>query len=131
MATEKEIRELMARVVNSFGPEYPDCAHAGARLGADSTCTAGIVVDGSGIGSAMVANNVPGVQAAPCYDISSARNSWEHNHDNVLTLGAGLIGDGLAWQMVETWPATPWGEGRHALRVDKITDIERSYRSGS
>ena len=128
MATEKEIRELMARVVDSFGPEYPDCAHAGARLGADSTCTA---VDGAGIGSAMVANKVPGVQAALCFDISSARNSREHNHANVLTLGAGLIGNGLSWQMVETWPATPWGEGRHALRVDKITDIERSYRSGS
>ena len=111
--------------------DYPDYAHAVARLVADGTCTAGIVVDGAGIGSAMVANKVPGVRAALSYDISSARNSREHNHANVLTLGAGLIGDALAWQIVETWLATPWGEGRHARRVDKITDIDRSYRSGS
>jgi ribose 5-phosphate isomerase B len=109
--------------------DYPDYAHAVARMVADGTCTAGIVVDGAGIGSAMVANKVPGVRASLCYDISSAVNSREHNHANVLTLGAGLIGDGLAWQIVENWLATPWGEGRHARRVDKITDIDRSYRN--
>ncbi|MGI9648754.1 MAG: ribose 5-phosphate isomerase B [Acidimicrobiia bacterium] len=109
--------------------DYPDYAHAVARLVGDGSCQAGIIIDGAGIGSAMAANKVPGVRAALCYDISSARNSREHNHANVLTLGASLIGDGLAWQIVEAWLATPWGEGRHARRVDKITDIERSYRS--
>jgi len=109
--------------------DYPDYAHAVARLVSDGTCAAGIVIDGAGIGSAMVANKVPGVRAALCYDISSARNSREHNHANVLTLGAGLIGDALAWQITETWLGTGWGEGRHARRVDKITAIERSYRS--
>ena len=108
--------------------DYPDYAHAVARLVADGTCSAGIIVDGAGIGSAMVANKVPGVRAALCYDISSARNSREHNHANVLTLGAGLIGDSLAWQITEAWLATNWGEGRHARRVDKISDIDRSYR---
>lgn len=108
--------------------DYPDYAHAVARLVADQTCAAGIIIDGAGIGSAMVANKVPGVRAALCYDVSSARNSREHNHANVLTLGAGLIGDALAWQITETWLDTPWGEGRHARRVDKITDIDRSYR---
>ena len=77
----------------------------------------------------MVANKVPGVRAALSYDISSARNSREHNHANVLTLGAGLIGEALAWQIVEAWLATPWGEGRHGRRVDKITTIEQSYTS--
>ena len=109
--------------------DYPDYAHAVARLVADGTCGAGIIVDGAGIGSAMVANKLPGVRAALCYDLSSATNSREHNHANVLTLGAGLIGDNLAWQIVESWLATPWGEGRHARRVDKITDIDRTYRS--
>lgn len=111
--------------------DYPDYAHAVATLVADGSCQAGIIVDGAGIGSAMVANKVPGVRAALAYDISSARNSREHNHANVLTLGAGLIGDTLAWQIVENWLATPWGEGRHARRVAKITDIERSYASRS
>ncbi|NNC92878.1 MAG: ribose 5-phosphate isomerase B [Acidimicrobiia bacterium] len=109
--------------------DYPDYAHAVARLVADGSCHAGIIVDGAGIGSAIVANKVPGVRASLCYDLSSAANSREHNHANVLTLGAGLIGETLAWQIVETWLATPWGEGRHARRVDKITDIDRSYRS--
>ena len=111
--------------------DYPDYAHEVARLVSDGTCRWGIVVDGAGIGSAMVANKVPGVRAALCYDLSTARNSREHNHANVLTLGAGLIGPNLAWQIVEEWLATPWGEGRHADRVDKISKIENSYAGGS
>jgi ribose 5-phosphate isomerase B len=107
--------------------DYPDFALAVAEKVASGACPWGIVVDGAGIGSAMVANKLPGVRAALCYDVSSARNSREHNHANVLTLGAGLIGEQLAWQIVETWLSTPWGEGRHARRVEKIDDIERRY----
>jgi ribose 5-phosphate isomerase B len=107
--------------------DYPDFAHAVARKVASGECTYGIVVDGAGIGSAMVANKVPGVRAALCYDLSTARNSREHNHANVLTLGAGLIGEGLAWQIVQEWLSVPWGGGRHARRVDKITAVEREY----
>ena len=107
--------------------DYPDFAHAVARLVADGTCAAGIVVDGAGIGSAMAANKVPGVRAALCYDLSTARNAREHNHANVLTLGARLVGTGLALDIVAEWLATPWGPGRHAARVDKITEIERRY----
>jgi ribose 5-phosphate isomerase B len=105
--------------------DYPDFAVAVARKVAGGECVAGIVVDGAGIGSAMAANKVAGVRAALCYDISSARNSREHNHANVLTLGAGLIGEALAWQIVEAWLATPWGEGRHANRVAKIDALDR------
>jgi ribose 5-phosphate isomerase B len=111
--------------------DYPDFAHAVARKVADGEATWGIVVDGAGIGSAMVANKVPGVRAALCYDLSTARNSREHNHANVLTLGAGLVGDGLAWQIVQEWLSVAWGEGRHARRVDKINDIERRYSARS
>ena len=107
--------------------DYPDFAHAVARKVADGAARYGIIVDGAGIGSAMVANKVPGIRAALCYDLSTARNSREHNHANVLTLGAGLVGDGLAWQIVQEWLSIEWGGGRHARRVDKITDIERRY----
>lgn len=110
--------------------DYPDFAHAVARKVADGECRWGIVIDGAGIGSAMVANKVPGIRAAVCYDISSARNSREHNHANILTLGAGLIGEGLAWQIVDAWLSTEWAGGRHALRVAKIDAIEKQY-SGS
>jgi ribose 5-phosphate isomerase B len=107
--------------------DYPDYAHAAARLVASGACDAAIVVDGAGIGSCMTANKVPGVRAAACWDISSARNSREHNHANLLTLGAGLLGEALARQIVDEWLATPWGPERHARRVAKITEIERRY----
>jgi ribose 5-phosphate isomerase B len=107
--------------------DYPDLALAAARLVADGSCRWGIVVDGAGIGSAMAANKVPGVRAANCHDLSSARNSREHNYANVLTLGAGFLGTALALQIVETWLATDWGAERHGARVEKISAIERSY----
>lgn len=113
---------------NSPDPvDYPDIALAVAQLVADGTCRWGIVVDGAGIGSAMVANKVPGVRAANCHDLSSARNSREHNHANVLTLGARVLGEGLATDIVRTWLATDWGPGRHAARVEKITQVERRF----
>ena len=107
--------------------DYPDFAHAVARRVATGKCTVGIMVDGAGIGSAMVANKIPGVRAAACYDLSTARNSREHNRANVLTLGAGLTGEALAWQIVQEWLATPWGGDRHARRVALIREIEDMY----
>jgi ribose 5-phosphate isomerase B len=107
--------------------DYPDIAHAVARLVADGQCRWGIIVDGAGIGSCMVANKVPGVRAALCHDLSSARNSREHNHANVLTLGSGFVGESLAIEIVRAWLGTEWGPGRHAARVEKITDVERRY----
>lgn len=111
--------------------DYPDFAHEVARLVAEGACRWGIVVDGAGIGSCMVANKVPGVRAATCWDVSSARNSREHNHANVLALGAGLIGENLALEIVRAWMLMPWGGDRHARRVEKITDIERRYLAGA
>jgi ribose 5-phosphate isomerase B len=113
--------------VSTEAVDYPDFAHAVANLVGTGVCRWGIIVDGAGIGSCMAANKVPGVRAALCYDLSSARNSREHNHANVLTLGAGMIGTGLARQIVDEWLATPWGPDRHARRVAKITDIEQRY----
>ncbi len=85
------------------------------------------MIDGAGIGSAMVANKIPRVRAAACYDLSTARNSREHNRANVLTLGAGLTGPALAWQIVQEWLATPWGGDRHLRRVALISEIEELY----
>jgi ribose 5-phosphate isomerase B len=112
---------------SSDAVDYPHFAHEVARLVAAGTCRWGIIVDGAGIGSCMVANKVPGIRAASCSDVSAARNSREHNHANVLTLGAGLIGANLARQIVTEWLATPWGPDRHARRVDQITAIEHLY----
>ncbi len=111
--------------------DYPEFAHLVAGRVASGESEWGIVIDGAGIGSSMVANKVPGVRAALCYDVSSAANSREHNHANVLTLGAGLVGESLAWQIVQTWLDTPWSEGRHARRVAMIDDVDRRYRAAS
>jgi RpiB/LacA/LacB family sugar-phosphate isomerase len=104
--------------------DYPDIAADVARRVASGQADAGVLVDGAGIGSAMAANKVPGVRAAHCYDLSTARNAREHNHANVLTLGAGLTGDALAWQITQEFLATPYGEGRHARRVALIDALD-------
>lgn len=107
--------------------DYPDFAHDVARLVGSGKAWRGIMIDGAGIGSCIVANKVPGVRAGMAYDYSSALNSREHNDTNVLTLGAGLIGANLAKQIVNVWLATEFGGGRHAGRVDKITAVEKQY----
>lgn len=107
--------------------DYPDFAFAVAQLVANGSAWRGIIIDGAGIGSCMAANKVPGVRAAMCYDQATAINSREHNNANVLTLGAGLLGTNLAMQIVQTWLQTKFGGGRHARRVDKITQIEKRF----
>jgi ribose 5-phosphate isomerase B len=107
--------------------DYPDLALAVAQLVARGRAWRGVVVDGAGIGSCMVANKVPGVRAALCYDEATAVNSRAHNAANVLTLGAGLIGPALGRRILTTWLNTPAGGGRHARRVDMIMDIESRY----
>ena len=107
--------------------DYPDFALEVAELVAGGRAGRGILVDGAGIGSCMAANKVPGVRAAACHDEAAAVNSREHNHANVLTLGAGLIDTERALRVVTAWLETPAGGGRHQRRVDKITDIERRY----
>ena len=109
--------------------DYPDFAHVVARLVASGACGSGIVIDGAGIGSAIAANKVPGIRAANAHDTSMARNAREHNYANVLTLGARMIGEGLALEIVDTFLATPWGAERHGARVAKITAIEQQYRN--
>lgn len=107
--------------------DYPDFAHAVAQAVGTGKAWRGIVVDGAGIGSCIVANKVPNVRAGMAYDYSSAVNSREHNDTNVLTLGAGLIGPSLAKQIVKTWLTTEFAGGRHTPRLDKIKSVERKY----
>jgi ribose 5-phosphate isomerase B len=107
--------------------DYPDFAFVVAEMVSSGAAWRGIIIDGAGIGSCMAANKVPGVLAAMCYDQATAVNSREHNNANVLTLGAGLLGANLAIQIVKTWLDTSFGGGRHARRVDKITQIERRF----
>jgi ribose 5-phosphate isomerase B len=112
--------------------DYPDFALAVALLVSQGKAWRGIVIDGAGIGSCITANKVPGIRAALCYDYATAVNSREHNDANMLTLGAGLIGENLAHQIVSTWLATAFLGGRHSRRVEKIMAIERQFlKTGS
>jgi len=109
--------------------DYPVFARAVAEAVSQGRADVGIMIDGAGIGSCMVANKVPDVRAALAYDLSSARNSREHNDANVLTLGAGLIGAGLAEQIVDLWLATECTEPRHLNRVAMFADPGAPSRS--
>lgn len=135
-----ELKEIIKKDVAALGYEvmdvgthskepvdYPDLAHDVARAVGSGRAWRGIVIDGAGIGSCIVANKVPGVRAGLAYDYASAVNGREHNDTNVLTLGAGLIGVNLAKQIVTVWLATPFGGGRHERRVNKIIIIEKLY----
>ena len=105
--------------------DYPDFAYAVAKKVSEGEAWRGIIIDGAGIGSCMVANKVPGVRAAMCYSHATAVNSREHNDANVLTLGAGMIDATLAQQIVLTWLNTIFAGGRHSRRVDKINALDR------
>ena len=104
--------------------DYPKFAYAVAKKVADNEVNFGIIVDGAGIGSAMVANKVKGIRAALCYDISTAQNAREHNNANVLTLGAGLIGSELAKKIVKTFLTHSCTVDRHLRRVKMIDELD-------
>jgi ribose 5-phosphate isomerase B len=133
---KEQIKRVLAELGHDFqdlgthsteAVDYPDYAHLVARAVAGGTCDLGIIVDGAGIGSCMVANKVPGVRAAMCYDEASARNSREHNGANVLTLGGKMLSNDRMRGIVTVWLATELTEERHRRRVDKIDAIERDY----
>ncbi len=107
--------------------DYPDFAFAVADKVRQGVACRGIVIDAAGIGSCMAANKVPGVRAAMCVDYATASNSREHNNANVLSLGAGLLGVNQVKLIIKTFLETDFGGGRHARRVDKITDIEKIF----
>ncbi len=120
-----DIRDVGA--YNKGAVDYPDFAHEVAHQVAIGKAWRGIMIDGAGIGSCIVANKVPGIRAGMAYDYSSAVNSREHNDTNVLTLGAGLIGINLARQIVKVWLTTEFAGGRHVPRIEKITAVEKQY----
>jgi ribose 5-phosphate isomerase B len=110
--------------------DYPDIARQVAQAVAAGRCQQGILVCGTGIGMSMTANKVPGVRAAVCHDVFSARRARQHNDANVLCLGGLVIGVGPALEVVRAYLEAgfegrdPGGE-RHLRRVRKIEALER------
>ncbi len=121
---EKSGHEVFDVGTNSTSAvDYPQFARLVAEAVANGKAVRGVMIDGAGIGSSMVANKVAGVRAAMAYDLSSARNGREHNDANVLTLGAGLIGASLATQIVDVFLETDCTEARHKRRVAMISEV--------
>jgi ribose 5-phosphate isomerase B len=108
--------------------DYPPICADVARQVADGRADRGIVVGGSGQGEQMAANKVPGIRAALCNDIYTARMSREHNDANVLALGGRIVAATMAEEILTLWLETPFAGGRHQRRVEQIAAIEREPR---
>lgn len=111
---------------NNSSCDYPDFAGAAARAVAAGECERGIVLCTTGIGVSITANKVPGIRCALLSDLMSARLTRLHNDTNMMALGAGVIGEMLALEIVDTWLETPFsGESRHQRRIDKMMAYEK------
>ena len=112
----------------AHGPDsvdYPDYALQVAEAVTVGKVERGVVVCGTGIGMTIAANKVPGIRAALCGDVFTARMSREHNDANVLALAGRLTGRETGLEILRAWLDTPFAGGRHARRVDKIGEMER------
>jgi ribose 5-phosphate isomerase B len=121
--------------VDDLGPhcddpvDYPDYGIRLAKEVVNKKVGRGIVICGTGIGMSIVVNRFPGVRGALCADLFTAKLCREHNDSNILIMGARVIGNGLAVEIVDAWLNTPFGGGRHQKRLDKINRINTSLKS--
>lgn len=106
--------------------DYPQIAHALCKNIQDGTTELGILICGTGIGMSMAANKHRGIRAAACSDTFSARLTRMHNDANVLCFGERVVGMGLALELVDAFVDADFEGGKHARRVDMITQIEAS-----
>ena len=104
--------------------DYPDYAKIVAKSVSKGDNDFGILIDATGIPSAIVANKVRGIRAATCYNTFSARSSRAHNNANILVVGARALGEETIKLIIDEWLLTKFEGGRHQKRLDKISDIE-------
>ena len=123
--------EAQGHEVEDFGThtlascDYPDFAAPAAKAVAEGKCDKGIVMCTTGIGVSIVANKVDGVRCALLHDLMTAKLTREHNDTNVMAMGAGVVGEMLALQLVDTWLGTEFSHNeRHQRRIDKVMALE-------
>lgn len=104
--------------------DYPEVAAEVAGKVARGEVDRGILICGTGLGMAIVANKFPGVRAAPCHDLLTAEISRRYNDTNILCLSGDMLGDRLVDALVEVWIKTEFEGGRHARRLEKIRQLE-------
>ena len=106
--------------------DYPDFAGAAAKAVASGECSRGIVLCTTGIGVSIAANKVKGIRCALLSDLMSARMTREHNDTNMMAIGAAVVGEGLALEIVDTWLDTEFSHNeRHQRRIDKVMALEQ------
>ena len=117
-------------VAVDIGPTTPESTHypahgaAAARLVASGDCRFGMILCGTGQGIMMAANKIKGIRCGVCADPYSARMIRQHNDANMLSIGARVVGDGLALDIVDAFLTAPFEGGRHATRVEMIGALE-------
>ena len=114
---------------NSDDPvDYPDFAEAVCKVLLEGRAERGVLICGSGVGTSVSANKIPGIRAGLCHNTYSARQGVEHDDMNVLVLGARVIGIELARELVDNFLAAKFnGEERHRRRLEKIKALEKRY----
>jgi len=123
--------EQLGHEVTDFGTytpdscDYPDFAAKAARAVASGECDRGIVLCTTGIGVSITANKVDGIRCALLSDVMSARMTREHNDTNMMAIGAAVVGQMLAFEIVDTWLGTEFSHNeRHQRRIDKVMALE-------
>lgn len=112
---------------NEDSVDYPDFAFNVASRVVTNEFNFGIILDATGIPSAITASKIPGIRAATCYNEFSAKSSREHNNANVLVMGAKTLGDETIKSIADVWLSSGFLGDRHQKRLDKITAIEQKY----
>ncbi len=107
--------------------DYPDFGQKVAESVVAGDAELGVLICGTGIGMSIAANKIPGIRAALVTDVFMARMAKEHNNANVLVLGGRVLDAQTACDLVAAWLDSTFEGGRHQLRLDKITALEKKY----
>lgn len=129
--TDKGFEIIDAGTDSEESCDYPDFALTAAKKVALQEADFGIIVDATGIPSAITANKLPGIRAATCYNEFSAKSAREHNNANVLVLGAKALGEETIKSILDVWMKTEFAGGRHQRRLDKIKAVEELFLKNS
>ena len=124
------IESLDVGAFSADSVDYPDFGASAAKKVSEGEYDRAVLICGSGIGMSIVANKFPRVRASLCHDVQAAMMTREHNDSNVLCLGADVVSEELAQEILKTWLETKFEGGRHLRRVEKIRGIESQLDRG-
>jgi ribose 5-phosphate isomerase B len=126
--TDMQMDFVDAGVDCAKSADYPDLGEKVAEAVSSGKADRGMLICGTGIGMSIVANKYPGIRAALCNDLFTAKMSRLHNDANIIVIGGRIVGKDLAKEIVRVWFATPFEGGRHQHRLDKIKHIEERIK---